>query len=174
MSYVGDGAILQEGIKDLLSQNSKDIDTYRILILDFILPLTNQQLYRLLLINSNLSSGKYISRDVQQKLQDASKQQQNMRASIDKSRYEFYQRQNNIDYHQFIILIMQVTILLIFLCSAIVGCCLVFNINSIIMWCALTAMVGVYLFMIIAIVSRNNRKRTDDSSKYYFAPYKPS
>ena len=172
--FAGDGSVLQKNLyASIPTENLNDVIDVRAILQTKVLPAFNGMLLSALMMNTSYISTKYISDDMEQKRTDAEQKERLTRNEISKARYNYMQKQYNINNNNFIAGVLQ-GLLLVLGIVAILFCYQRLGKMPMTVACVLSALlVSIYLFIVVLLVRNNYQRRKDDWSKFYFAPYEP-
>lgn len=166
--------VLNNSINCVLGSSQMDVIKTMNIINQQILPAYGERTNTMLLMNSSYNSSSYIKDDLQTKKQEVEKQNERARNSIHKVRFSYLQKKRSAEYNKFMSGIIQALIVIVALSAILAALYKLQKLPTSWLATGILTMVALFLFVVALIVKNNLTRRTDDWSKFYFAPNRPS
>lgn len=172
--FVSNGTALSNSLSSALSNNANTVPDFRSMFLQTVVPKFSQLFSTALIMNASYNNSNYISKDMQQKIDESQKKEMLVKSSIQKARYSYMQKKRQIRYNRFVSGVMQGTILVVCILFTFIALNLRFNLSRVLVISAIVTILILFLVIIMIVVRNNTTRRVDDWDKFYFAPFTTS
>lgn len=172
--FLSTGEITQETLDNAMQSIFSTRQTaydFRDVLNNEIIPMYSDTTNFMVVMNNSYNNATYINNDFVSKKEEAGRIHQKTRNGVAKERDVFFQQKHTIGYNRFLSGMIQALIVIVAISGIMFGLWAVGKISVKMLGAVVTVMVMCFLIVLAIVIKNNLTRRSDDWTKFYFAPY---